>query len=158
MIAFVDDHRGEYGVEPICRVLRVAPSVYHAHAARRADPAEVCSRVRQDLVLMARTRRVHDADFGVYGARKVWRQLGREGIAVARCTVERLMRRMGLRGAVRGKETRTTIADKASPCPADKVNRQFRAPHPPERPVGIGFHLRGELAGLRCISLNHSRG
>jgi transposase InsO family protein len=130
MIAFVDDHRGEYGVEPICRVLRVAPSVYHAHVARRADPAEACSRVRQDLALMAQTRRVHDANFGVYGARKVWRQLGREGIAVARCTVERLMRRMGLRGAVRGKETRTTIADKASPCPADKVNRQFRAPHP----------------------------
>ena len=75
-------------------------------------------------------RRVHAANFGVYGARKVWRQLGREGIAVARCTVERLMRRMGLRGAVRGKETRTTIADKAAPCPADKVNRQFRAPQP----------------------------
>jgi putative transposase len=73
---------------------------------------------------------VHAANFEVCGARKVWRQLGREGVAVARCTVERLMRRMGLRGVVRGKETRTTIADKASPCPADKVNRQFRAPHP----------------------------
>ena len=79
---------------------------------------------------MEQIRRVHAVNFGVYGARKVWRQLGREGTGVARCTVERLMRRMGLRGVVRGKEARTTIADKASPCPADKVNRQFRAPHP----------------------------
>jgi putative transposase len=79
---------------------------------------------------MAQIRRVHDANFGVYGARKVWRRLGREGVAVARCTVERLMRRMGLRGAVRGRETRTTIAAKAAPCPADKVSRRFRAPRP----------------------------
>jgi putative transposase len=130
MIAFIDDHREAYGVEPVCRVLRIAPSTYHARVPQRADPAKARPRVRQDLVLMAEIRRVHAADFGVYGARKVWRQLGREGIAVARCTVERLMRRMGLRGAVRGKETRTTIADKASPCPADEVNRRFRAPHP----------------------------
>jgi transposase InsO family protein len=79
---------------------------------------------------MEKIRRVHEANFGVYGARKVWRQLGRERIALARCTVERLMRQMGLHGTVRGKETRTTIPDKATPCPADKVNRQFRAPHP----------------------------
>ena len=130
MIAFIDDHRKAYGVEPICRVLRIAPSTYHARVAQRADPAKACPRVRQDLVLMAEIRRVHADNFGVYGARKVWRQLGREGITVARCTVERLMRQMGLCGAVRGKETRTTIADKATPCPMDKVNRQFRAPHP----------------------------
>ena len=130
MIAFIDDHRGAYGVEPICRVLPIAPSTYHAQAARRADPAKVSPRIRQDLLLMESIRRVHAANFGVYGARKVWRQLGREGIAVARCTVERLMRSMGLRGVVRGKEVRTTIADKATPCPADKVNRQFRAPRP----------------------------
>jgi transposase InsO family protein len=130
MIAFIDDRREAYGVEPVCRVLRIAPSTYHARVPQRADPAKACPRVRRDLVLMAEIRRVREANFGVYGARKVWRQLGREGIAVARCTVERLMRRMGLRGAVRGKETRTTIADKASPCPADKVNRRFRAPHP----------------------------
>jgi len=79
---------------------------------------------------MGQIRRVHEANFGVYGARKVWRQLGREGIAVARCTVERLMRRTDLQGAVRGREVRTTIADKATPCPTDKVNRQFRAPQP----------------------------
>jgi len=130
MIAFVDDHRGVHGVEPICRVLRIAPSAYHAQVAQRTDPTKASPRTRRDLVLMARIRRVHEANFGVYGARKVWRQLGREGVAVARCTVERLMRRMGLEGAVRGKEVRTTVADKATPCPADKVNRQFRAPQP----------------------------
>ena len=117
MIAFIDDHREVYGVEPICRVLPIAPSTYHAHVARRADPAKASPRTRRDLVLMAQIRRVHEANFGVYGVRKVWRQLGREGIAVARCTVERLMRQMGLRGAVRGKETRTTIADKAAALP-----------------------------------------
>jgi transposase InsO family protein len=136
MIAFIDDHHAAYGLEPqsgsrpICRVLRIAPSTYHAHVVQRADPAKASPRARQDLVLMAQIGRVHEANFGDYGARKVWRQLGREGIAVARCTVERLLRQMGLRGAVRGKETRTTIADKASPCPADKVNRRFRAPQP----------------------------
>jgi transposase InsO family protein len=130
MIAFVDDHREVHGVEPICRVLPIAPSTYHARVAQRVDPAKASPRARQDLVLMERIRRVHAANFGVYGARKIWRQLGREGTAVARCTVERLMRRMGLRGAVRGKETKTTITDKATPCPADKVNRRFRAPHP----------------------------
>ena len=130
MIAFIDDHREVYGVEPICKVLPIAPSTYHAHVAARTDPAKASARARQDLVLMAQIRRVHEANFGVYGARKVWRQLAREGIVVARCTVERLMRQMGLRGAVRGKETRTTIADKAAPCPADKVNRQVRAPQP----------------------------
>jgi transposase InsO family protein len=130
MIAFIDDHRGSYGVEPICRVLPIAPSTYHARVAQRADPAKASPRARQDGVLREQIRRVHAANFGVYGARKVWRQLGREGVTVARCTVERLMRQMGLRGAVRGKETRTTIADKATPCPADKVNRQFRVPRP----------------------------
>src|SRR3954462_14419220 len=100
MIAFIDDHREVYGVEPICRVLPIAPSTYHAHVAARTDPAKASARARQDLVLMAQIRRVHEANFGVYGARKVWRQLAREGIVVARCTVERLMRRMGLRVAL----------------------------------------------------------
>jgi len=130
MIAFIDDHREVHGVEPICGMLRIAPSTYHAQVAQRADPSRASPRARQDLLLMAQIRRVHADNFGVYGARKVWRQLAREGTAVARCTVERLMQRMGLRGVVRGKECRTTISDKASPCPADKVNRQFRAPHP----------------------------
>ena len=101
MIAFIDDHREVYGVEPICRVLPIAPSAYHARVAQRADPAKASPRAHQDLVLMEQIRRVHETNFGVYGARKIWRQLGREGVAVARCTVERLMRQMGLRGAVR---------------------------------------------------------
>ena len=130
MIAFIDARRGLHGVEPICQVLPIAPSTYHAHAARRADPGKQPARMKRDAVLRGEIRRVREANFGVYGVRKVWRQLLREGIRVARCTVTRLMRDMGLRGAVRGKETRTTIADKAMPCPADRVNRQFRAPRP----------------------------
>jgi putative transposase len=130
MIAFIDAHRGTYGVEPICKVLPIAPSTYHAHAARRADPGKQPTRMKRDAVLRGEIRRVWEANFGVYGVRKVWRQLLREGIRVARCTVARLMRDMGLKGVVRGKETRTTIADKAKPCPADRVNRQFRAPSP----------------------------
>ena len=130
MIAFIDDHRGAYGVEPICKVLPIAPSTYHAHAAQQADPLRLPPRNKRDTELQAVIRRVHEANFGVYGVRKVWRQLAREGVVAARCTVARLMRTMGLRGVVRGRETRTTIADKAVPCPADKVNRQFRAPRP----------------------------
>jgi len=130
VIAFIDDHRGEYGVEPICQVLPIAPSTYHAHVAERRCPERASLRCRRDEVLRAAVRRVHEANFGVYGARKVWRQLRREGVTVARCTVERLMRGMGLRGVVRGKETRTTISNPATPCPTDKVNRQFGAPAP----------------------------
>jgi putative transposase len=130
MISFIDDHRATYGVEPICRVLPIAPSTYHAHAARRADPGKASARTRRDTVLQAQIRTVFDANFGVYGVRKVWRQLGREGISVARCTVARLMRQMGLHGVLRGKEVRTTIPDKAMPCPSDRVNREFRVSRP----------------------------
>jgi putative transposase len=128
MIAFIDDHHATYGVEPICRVLPIAPSTYHAHAARRADPDHASARARSDATLSREIQRVEN--FQVYGVRKVWRQLKREGIEVARCTVARLMRRLGLKGATRGKPVRTTISDKAMPCPADKVNRQFQAPRP----------------------------
>jgi putative transposase len=130
MIAFIDDHRATYGVEPICRMLPIAPSTFHAHAAQRRDPAKASVRTRRDTVLCAAIRRVFDENFGVYGVRKVWRQLCREGLSVARCTVARLIRRLGLRGVVRGKEVRTTMPDRAMPCPADKVNRQFQAPRP----------------------------
>jgi putative transposase len=130
MIASIDDHRGLYGVEPICRVLRIAPSTCHARAAVRADPAKGSARSRRDGELCAEIRRVHAADIGVCGVRKVWRQLGREGVPAARSTVARLMRQMGLQGLVRGKAARTTVPDKAASCPADKVNRQFQAPRP----------------------------
>jgi putative transposase len=130
MIAFIDEYRAVYGVEPICRVLPIAPSTYHAHAARRIDPGRLPARARSDTVLMVEIRRVFEANFCVYGVRKVWRQLGREGIVVARCTVARLMRMMGLQGVVRGKKVRTTIQDPAAACPLDRVNRQFKAPRP----------------------------
>jgi transposase InsO family protein len=130
MIAFIDDHRAAYGVEPICKVLPIAPSTYHVHAAHRSDPARASARAQRDKTLYIEIRRVFEENFRVYGVRKVWRQLGREGIAVARCTVTRLMRRMGLRGAVRGRSTRTTVPDRAAPCPLDRVQRQFRPPQP----------------------------
>jgi putative transposase len=130
MIAFIDEHRARHGVEPICRVLPIAPSTYHAHAARRADPGKLPARAQRDITLTAEIRRVYEENFRVYGIRKVWRQLLREGTAVARCTVARLMRTMGLQGVVRGKRVRTTISNAAAPCPLDRVNRQFNAPRP----------------------------
>ncbi len=130
MIAFIDDHRGAYGVEPICKVLPIAPSTYRAHVAQRRDPGKLSRRAKRDAALKPEIARVFAENFEVYGVRKVWRQLGREGMPVARCTVERLMRSMGLQGVVRGKPVRTTISDKAVPCPQDHVNRQFHAPAP----------------------------
>jgi len=130
MIAFIDDHLEAYGVEPICRVLPIAPSTYYAHAARRADPSKLPTRARSDAALIVEIRRVFEANFCVYGVRKVWRQLGREGIMVARCIVARLMRALGLQGVVRGKRVRTTIPNPAAVCPLDRVNRQFKAPRP----------------------------
>ena len=130
MIGFIDDYRGVYGVEPICRVLKIAPSTYHAHDARRRRPDTALPRVQRDAALSVEIRRVFDENFQVYGVRKVWRQLVREGEDVARCTVARLMRRMGLQGVIRGRRVRTTISDNAAPCPLDRVNRQFRAPRP----------------------------
>ena len=115
------DHRAAYGVEPICKVLPIAPSTYHAHAAQRADPAKQSLRAKPDLALMADIQRVFDANFGVYGVRKVWRQLGREGKDVARCTVARLMRRIGVRGVVRGREVRTTVSN-----PARRISLAWR--------------------------------
>jgi transposase InsO family protein len=130
MIAFIDAHREAYGVEPICRVLPIAPSTYHEHAAKRRDPARLSERAKRDEMLKGEVQRVFDENFRVYGVRKVWRQLKREGFEVARCTVARLMRAMGLEGIVRGKIIRTTKSDKAAPCPLDRVNRQFQAPRP----------------------------
>jgi len=119
-----------YGVEPICKQLQVAPSAYRRHAARRRHPALRSPRARRDDDLMPRIQRVFEVNHGVYGADKVWRQLNREGLTVARCTVERLMRRQGLQGVRRGKQVRTTMAEEAADRPLDRVNRQFQADRP----------------------------
>jgi transposase InsO family protein len=130
MVAFIDDHREEYGVEPICRVLPIAPSTYYAHKALEADPKRRSARAKRDEWLRGEIRRVWEANFKVYGVRKVWRQLTREGITVARCTVERLMDEMGLRGTVRGRRFKTTIPDDAAARPLDLVERDFTAVRP----------------------------
>lgn len=130
MIGFIDDQREAYGVEPICKVLPIAPSTYHAHVAGRNDPAKLSERARRDAVLKTEIDRVFRDNYAVYGVRKVWRQMKREGFDIARCTVARLMKAQGLQGVIRGKSVRTTVSDKVAPCPLDLVNRQFRAPRP----------------------------
>ena len=132
MVRFIDDHRGQYGVEPICSVLPIAPSTYYAHRAKARSPELRSARAKRDEALKVEIRRVWDEAFdGVYGAEKVWRQLVREGRTVARCTVERLMREMGLRGAIRGKAFKvTTVGDEALERPSDLVQREFRADRP----------------------------
>lgn len=130
MIVFLDDHKDTYGVEPICRVLPIAPSTYHAHVACRRDPERLSARARRDIELKPEVARVFAENYEVYGVHKVWRQMKREGYGIARCTVERLMRSLGLQGVIRGKPVRTTVSDKAAPCPLDHVNRHFRAPAP----------------------------
>ena len=130
MNAFIDEHRARLGVEPICRALQVAPSAYRRHAARRRNPALLSVRARRDAILLPQVQRVYDQNLRVYGADKVWRQLGREGTSVARCTVERLMRLLGLQGVRRGRSLRTTVPDAKAACPLHRVNRQFRAERP----------------------------
>lgn len=130
MIAFVDDHRGVFGVGPICRVLGIASSTYYVFKAVERDPDLASGRARQDQLDMAAIQQAFDGSRGRYGARKVWHQLRRDGRDIARCTVERLMRVMGLQGVVRGKKVITTNPDAAQPCPDDKVNRAFVAAMP----------------------------
>jgi transposase InsO family protein len=130
MIAFIDDNRELHGVEPICKVLPIAPSTYRKHVTQRRDPSRLSARAQRDRTLKPEIARVFAENFAVYGVRKVWRQMRREGFVIARCTVERLMRDMGLHGVIRGKPLRTTISDKAASCPLDRVNRQFHAPAP----------------------------
>ena len=129
-MAFVDEHRERFGVESICGALQIAPSGYWRHAARRRTPSLRSARSLRDEALAPHIQRVWDENLQVYGADKVWRQMRREGRQVARCTVERLMRRQGLRGALRGKVQRTTVSDPKAPCPLDHVKRQFKADRP----------------------------
>ena len=130
MVAFIDQHRSDHGVEPICAQLPIAPSTYYEFKARQAEPSRLPARTRRDTELCGEIQRVHKANFRVYGARKVWRQLRRERIEVARCTVERLMRRLGLQGVVRGRRCRTTIPDDRIDRPLDRVQRRFKASRP----------------------------
>jgi putative transposase len=130
MLAFIDAHRDQYGVEPICKLLPIAPSKYYEHKARERDPRRVPARLQRDAQLRGLIRRVWEENFRVYGVPKVWKQLNREGIPVARCTVQRLMRQDGFRGVVRGRRTRTTIADEKLEKPLDRVQRCFKASRP----------------------------
>jgi putative transposase len=127
---FIDEHRDALGVEPICKAMQVAASGYRRYAARRRNPALRCARAHNDEALVPHIERVWQANMQVYGVEKVWRQLAREGHTGPRCRVERLMRRQGLRGVVRGKVVRTTVSDAKAPCPLDRVNRQFKAERP----------------------------
>ena len=129
MIAFIERHREVFGVEPICRVLQIAPATFHRHAAIARNPELASDRAKQDAVDLEKIKAAHNKSRGRYGARKVWHQLRRDQHDIARCTVERLMREHGLQGVTRGKK-RTTIPDPAQPCPDDKVNRKFKADAP----------------------------
>ena len=162
MIGFIDDHRVVRGVSAICRLLPIAPSTYYACLAVRADPSKASARHQRDAVLRPKIQKIWDDNWKVYAARKAWRQLCREGEAVARCTVARLMAGMGLRGIVRGKAMKPTIHAASVPCPRDKVNRKFRVPAPNMlwgrslwrhwfEPNGRRFHLRADMVrdGLR---------
>jgi putative transposase len=129
-VAFIDTHRETYGVEPICAVLPIAPSTYYEAKAREVDPDRRPARARRDDVLKVEIFRVWRENFSVYGVRKVWKQMRREGIGVARCTVRRLMAELDLSGAVRGRKFRTTIPDEAAARPTDLVERNFVATRP----------------------------
>jgi transposase InsO family protein len=129
MVSFIDENR-KYGVKPICALLPIAPSTYYEAKLRQKDPGRLPERSRLDEMLRRQIRRVWDENLQVYGARKVWRQLLREGIQVARCTVERLMREVGLQKVVRGRKFKTTIPDESADRPADLVNRDFTAEAP----------------------------
>ncbi len=130
MVTFIDQHRDKFGVEPICAELPIAPSMYYEYKAREVNPQRLPARHIRDAALEIEIRRVWKENFRVYGARKVWQQLNREHIFVARCTVERLMRKLGLQGVVRGRSYKTTISDDAAARPADLVQREFTATRP----------------------------
>lgn len=130
MVEFIDQERDMYGVEPICNVLPIAPSSYYRSKHLVRHPEQRCARVQRDDMLAPEIARVYEENNGVYGARKVWKQLERESLSTARCTVERLMRSLGLEGVRRGKRCITTIPDELANKPLDLVNRQFTAAQP----------------------------
>ncbi len=130
MVTYIDEYKSRFGVEPICKVLPIAPSTYYTHKAKHRDPDRRSERAKRDDELKPEIQRVWDENFGVYGVRKVWRQLQREGFDVARCTVARLMQTLGLQGVVRGRRIKTTIPGEAAERPLDRVNRDFNVSRP----------------------------
>lgn len=130
MVDYIDQHRDQYGVEPICHVLPIAPSTYHRHKLLELNPDQRSNRSKRDDVLCVEVKRVWHENFRNYGARKIWKQLHRESVQVARCTVERLMTRLGIAGVRRGKRCVTTIPSDLADRPLDLVKRQFTADHP----------------------------
>ena len=149
MVRFIDDHRAGLGVEPICAVLPIAPSTYHRHRQQRTDPTRRSARAQRDDQLRVEIQRVYDEHQQVYGPRKVWKQLRRDGVCVARCTVARLMRAMGLAGAVRGRTWITTTHAGAGGRPVDLVDRQFVATRPNQ--LWVSDHVCRDLGRLRLF-------
>jgi putative transposase len=130
MVAYIDAHKNVYGVDLICKILPVASSTYYDIKAKQRTPEQRCARARRDEHLQTEIQRVWGENFCVYGVRKVWRQLNREGISVARCTTARLMRNLGLRGVVRGRRMTTTLPSRLAERPLDLVNRDFKVTRP----------------------------
>ena len=154
MVAFIDAHRGTYGVEPICAVVPIAPSTYYEQKAQQGDPTRRPARAQRDYWLKTKIQRVWDENFGVYGPRKVWRQLRREGIKVARCTVERLMRALGLQGVIRGRTFKTTVPDETAVRPLDLVDRGLHG-DAAQSALGRGSDLCRDVGRLRLRGLRH---
>jgi transposase InsO family protein len=153
MIAFIDDHRDAFGVEPICRVLPIAPSAYHERVARRQDPTRLSARTQRDVALKPEIARVFAENFAVYSVRKVWRQMMREGFPVARCTVARLMREMGLAGDP-GQAGAHDHQPQGGGVPArSRQSPVLRASA--EHAMGVRLHLRRDLGGVRLRRLRH---
>jgi putative transposase len=130
VIDFMQDHHDDYGVAPMCKVLRIAPSTWYARAAKKADPDKRSKRAKADAEMSLKIRQAYEENFGIYGVRKIWHTLKRQEVEVARCTVARLMKAMGLQGVIRGKPVKTTVQDKKQPCPLDHLNRIFKADRP----------------------------
>jgi len=158
MKTFIDEHRDVYGVEPICKILPIAPSTYYLHAGRQANPALRAARAQRDEVLRLQIRRIWEENFQTYRARKVLHQLQREGFSLARCTLERLMRQLGLKGIMLGKTVKTTLSNPNVVCPLDRSRQSTVQRRAPECVVGCRFHLcenpaRLCLCGLcdRCL-------
>lgn len=150
MVEFIDCHRSNYGVEPICRELPISVSAYYEYKLRQADPDRRPLRQRQDEVVCAEIKRVRSENYDVYGSRKIWLQLRREGQPVARCTIERLMQRLELRGALRGKDKRTTVCSPEDEKPHDLVQRKFAASRPNQLWVADFTYVRTQQGFAYC--------